>query len=327
MNKLLVAISLFFSALISFGQSFHSAPWTIGTNAIFKDSSCFVAWANNAVVQRGFLTIADTTFTSNNSNKVDFGTPQFATGPAEGDGTSVVSLGDGGIATLSFPFVIRDDVGYDFAVFENSFSDNYMELAHVEVSSDGIHFFRFPSVSEQPTAIQLTNFTYSDCRMVNNLAGKYRAGFGTPFDLSDLSDNPLLNKQAITHVKLIDVVGSIDVNYGTTDANGSLINDAFPTPFASGGFDLDAVGIIHSTLAYSENLIDVQFFPNPVLDNLNLILDGPASIEVKDLQNKTIATFHHLNSTIINCSEWESGCYQVAITKDSQLIYRKIVKL
>jgi hypothetical protein len=163
--------------------------------------------------------------------------------------------------------------------------------------------------------------------MVNNLAGKYRAGYGTPFDLSDLSDNPLLNKQAITHVKLIDVVGSIDANYGTTDANGTLINDAFPTPFASGGFDLDAVGIIHGTLAYSENLIDVQFFPNPVLNNLNLILDGPASIEVKDLQNKTIATFHHLNSTIINCSEWDSGCYQVAITKDSQLIYRKIVKL
>jgi hypothetical protein len=154
MNKLLIAISLFYNALICFGQSFHSAPGTIGTNAIFKDSSCFVAWANNAVVQRGFLTIADTTFTSNNSNKVDFGSPQFATGAAEGDGTSVVSLGDGGTATLSFPLVIRDEVGYDFAVFENSFSDNYMELAHVEVSSDGIHFFRFPSVSEQPTAIQ-----------------------------------------------------------------------------------------------------------------------------------------------------------------------------
>lgn len=327
MNKLFISIFLILNSLSVFSQSFHSAPGTPGTNAIKKDSACFVAWANNIEIKRGFLTIADTLFTINNSNKVDFGTPNLATGPAEGDGASVVSLGDGGTATLTFPLLITDQTGSDFAVFENSFSDNYMELAHVEVSSDGIHFFRFPSVSEQPTNNQLTNFTYSDCRMVNNLAGKYRAGYGTPFDLADLSDNPLLNKQAITHVKLIDAVGSIDSLYGTTDANGTLINDAFPTPFASGGFDLDAVGIIHGTLGFSEDQIDLEFFPNPVLDNMHLILDGTASIEIKDVHNKTIATFNHLNSTIINCSEWQSGCYQLTITKDSQLISRKIVKL
>lgn len=327
MNKVLFYIALSFNALICFSQSFHSAPGTNGTNAIFKDSSCFIAWANNVIIQRGFLTLVDTTFTINNSNKVDFGTPQLAIGPAEGDGTSVVSLGDGGIATLTFPFVIRDEIGYDFAVFENSFSDNYMELAHVEVSSDGIHFFRFPSISEQPTTVQLTNFTYSDCRMVNNLAGKYRAGYGTPFDLSELPEHTMLNKQAITHVKLIDVVGSIAVNYGTTDANGTLINDAFPTPFSSGGFDLDAVGIIHGTLGYSEDLITVDFFPNPVNDKLTIILDCPAYIEIKDMQNKTIDTYYHLKSTTINCSEWVQGCYHISISNDSQQIIRKIVKL
>lgn len=327
MNKLFLTILLIYNSLNIFSQSYHSAPGTPGTNALKKDSTCFVAWANNIKVTRGFLTIADTFFSINNSNKVDFGTPQMALGPAEGDGSSVVSLGDAGEAILSFPIYITDQVGVDFAVFENGFSDNYMELAHVEVSSDGVHFYRFPSVSEQPTTSQLTNFTYSDCRMVNNLAGKYRAGYGTPFDLADIPDNPLLNKQAITHVKLIDVVGAIDSLFGTMDANGILINDAFPTPFASGGFDLDAVGIINGTLGFPEDLIDVEFFPNPVMDNLHLILDGTACIEIKDVQNKTIATFNHLNSTTINCSEWQSGCYQLTISNEHQLISRKIVKL
>lgn len=325
MNKFTVSIFLILNSLTSFGQSFHSAPGTPGTNAIKKDSACFVAWANNIEIKRGFLTIADTLFTINNSNKVDFGTPNLATGPAEGDGSSVVSLGDGGEAIVSFPIYINDQLGVDFAVFENSFSDNYMELAHVEVSSDGIHFFRFPSVSEQPTSNQLTNFTYSDCRMVNNLAGKYRAGFGTPFDLADLSDNPLLNKQAITHVKLIDAVGSIDSFYGTTDANGTLINDAFPTPFASGGFDLDAVGIINGTLDLSEDLIEFVFFPNPVIEYLTINGEKQAIITIYDMAGKFITEFQHESTTTIHPPNWQSGLYTIRIQSDQRIFFKKIL--
>jgi hypothetical protein len=325
MNNLYFSIFLILNSLTAFGQSFHSAPGTPGTNAIKKDSACFVAWANNIEIKRGFLTIADTFFTINNSNKVDFGLPQMALGPAEGDGSSVVSLGDFGSAILTFPLLITDQTGADFAIFENSFSDNYMELAHVEVSSDGIHFFRFPSVSEQPTAIQLTNFTYSDCRMVNNLAGKYRAGFGTPFDLSDLSNNPLLNKQAITHVKLIDVVGSIDANYGTTDEIGTLINDAFPTPFASGGFDLDAVGIIHGTLDFSEDLIDFEFFPNPVIDCLTINSEKQAIITIYDMAGKFVTEFRHESTTTIHPTNWQSGLYTIKIQGDQRIFFKKIM--
>jgi hypothetical protein len=47
-------------------------------------------------------------------------------------------------------------------------------------------------------------------------------------------------------VRIIDVVGSIDPAFGTRDSLGNLINEPFPTPFSSSGFDLDAVGVIHA---------------------------------------------------------------------------------
>jgi hypothetical protein len=40
-------------------------------------------------------------------------------------------------------------------------------------------------------------------------------------------------------------VGSLNPSYGTKDALGRFINDPWPTAFESGGFDLDAVGVMH----------------------------------------------------------------------------------
>ena len=58
-----------------------------------------------------------------------------------------VALGQGGTATLTFAQPITNGPGYDFAVFGNGFSDGHPEWvkpAFVEVSSDGVNFFRFP---------------------------------------------------------------------------------------------------------------------------------------------------------------------------------------
>jgi hypothetical protein len=78
------------------------------------------------------------------------------------------------------------------------------------------------------------------------LAGKYRQGYGTPFDLEELAGTPGLNVNDVKYVRIIDVVGSIDDNYATYDSFGNKINDPWPTPFDSSGFDLEAVGVIHS---------------------------------------------------------------------------------
>jgi len=46
-------------------------------------------------------------------------------------------------------------------------------------------------------------------------------------------------------VKVIDVIGTIDPQYASRDSFGNIVNDPYPTPFGSCGFDLDAVGVIN----------------------------------------------------------------------------------
>jgi hypothetical protein len=325
MNKLSTLLFLPFFAQQVSAQSFHPAPDQIGTNAIYRDSSCFVSWATGGTLVRGFLDINDTSITVSGSNRASFGSIDLAFGLAEGDGTSVVSLGDSGIITLTFDRYIIDGSGYDFAVFENGFTDNYMEFAHVEVSSDGIQFVRFPSTSEIPTDQQLSNFSYSDCRMVNNLAGKYRAGFGTPFDLSELPDYPYLNKNAITHIRIIDAIGAISGTHITTDASGTIINDPYPTPFSSGGFDLDAVGIINGTVGIKEDTFSSRIFPNPATDILQIEVAGTAFLTLYTIEGKMVLQQAHLDSTVLSLSEFHAGMYYLVIQQNENTVSKNLI--
>ena len=173
--------------------------------AIHTDDPNFVAWATGITIQRGYIDINDPS-----KGYASYGEPEDALGKAEGDTTSVVSLGDGGVATLTFEHPITNGPGYDFAVFENAFNDTFLELAFVEISSDGNNFFRFNSVSLTPTNTQVGGFGVLDTTNLHNLASKYCAGYGTPFDLEELKDvNSLLDVNSITHMRIIDVVGYV----------------------------------------------------------------------------------------------------------------------
>lgn len=230
----------------AWGQGpFAPAAGVPGTTAIHKDSAVFVGWATSIELIRGYVNIADTNITYNGTNKASFGEPEYALGKATGNSTLSVSLGDGGMATLGFDNPIFNGPGPDFAIFENSFSDTYLELAFVEVSSDGERFVRFPSVSLTPTHTQTGGFANTDPTQIHNLAGKYRVGYGTPFDLDDLRDSTGIDLNHIRFVRIIDVVGCIDCQHKSHDSNGNIINDPWPTAFHSGGFDLEAVGVIH----------------------------------------------------------------------------------
>lgn len=302
------------------GQSFAPAAGQPGSTAIHMDSPQFVGWASGIEVQRGYLNVQDPSL-----GFASFGLDQFALGHAWGDGITVVSLGDGGVATLTFPGLIYNGEGFDFAVFENGFADNYMEFAHVEVSSDGSNFFRFPSVSETPLNEQLSNFSFGDCRYVHNLAGKYRQGYGTPFDLEELSGIPGLDINAITHVRLIDVVGSIDPALGSTDSQGNLINDPFPTPFESGGFDLDAIGVIHmQALGLNEMDLTFDLYPNPSNGNVWVITKVPGIIEVFDLNGIVVLSENSGQSLQIQLS---TGVYLVRFSNDQRSITKRLVVL
>jgi hypothetical protein len=167
---------LLFSTSICFAQ-FPGAAGTSGSTAIFKDSSIFTNWGITCSVQRGLQQIDDLSL-----GYVTTGDSSMATGHA--DGVQVVSLGDGGSAIVGFEKPIKNGPGFDFAVFENGFIDEFLELAFVEVSSDGVNFFRFKATSNTQTDVQMGPFDYNaDATLINNLAGKYRAMYGTPFDL------------------------------------------------------------------------------------------------------------------------------------------------
>ncbi len=236
---------------------FCGAVGSEGCTAVKFDDERIHGWATACTVVRGSSNLSDP-----DAAVVTYGADDAAVGPATASTMDVVSLGDGGMATLTFNTPIANGDGYDFAVFENSFNDYFLELAVVEVSSDGEHFVRFPATSLTQTHKQITERV--DPTFINNLAGKYRVGYGTPFDLDELRDSAHVDINNITHVRVIDVVGSIDPQYGTYDAFGHLINDPFPTITYSAGFDLDGVAVMNTSLGIDHaQTAELSLYPNP----------------------------------------------------------------
>jgi hypothetical protein len=236
-------------ASLAHAGPYSGAPETSGSEAIHMNDSAFVAWATGVdELVRGPVNIANPGL-----GYASFGTGNSALGAPGGDGEDdvyeVVSLGDGGRVTLTFDTPIANGDGWDFAVFENGFGNNFLELAFVEVSSNGTDFFRFDSISLTPVTTQIGGFGSLDPTNIHNLAGKYRTGWGTGFDLGELSMvSVLLDINAVTHVRIVDVVGTIDPAHARYDSQGNIINDPYATPFNTGGFDLDAIGVRYETI-------------------------------------------------------------------------------
>ena len=305
---------------------FAPAAGLPGSTAMHADSSAFVAWATGCTVERGLQRIDKPSL-----GVANFGEEALALGKPGGT-MDVVSLGDGGVATLTFDSPIYNGEGPDFAVFENGFAnaqhpdEYFLEIAFVEVSSDGENFFRFPAVSNVPFETQLNGSGTIVPTLIHNFASKYEVFYGTPFDLDEVEDNALLDKNRITHVRLIDVVGSINPEYATYDSEGHIVNDPFPTPFGSSGFDLDAVGVIHD-LAHNdvpehENEA-VALYPNPVKDQLNVSAKHLQLVEVFNVVGQQIIASEE---NVINLSQLMQGVYFVRVSCGDGVITKRIVK-
>jgi len=212
---------------------FAPAAGKPGSTAISKDSASFVQWATG---WEDYLPGPNV--------DAQWKTPEKALGKAQGGATDIVVLGDAGRITLTFDGAIYNGAGADFAVFENSFSDTFLELAFVEVSSNGTDFFRFPSYSFTPAPVG--GFGNIDPTNIDGLAGKYRQGWGTPFDLDALAGTAGLDVDNVRFVRIVDVIGrGQEFDSFPASAGGPHpIYDPYPTT-GSGGFDLDAVGVIH----------------------------------------------------------------------------------
>lgn len=296
--------------LAGFGQ-FPPPAGQPGTTAIPADSSCFTHWASGCVITRGFVKISDTTFTYEGNNRAFYGSEGDALGHVN---DSIVSLGDGGSAVLTFPVTIADGPGFDFAVFENSLSDTFLELAFIEVSSDGQRFVRIPAISYVQDTVQVPTFGNTDATRIHNFAGKYRARFGTPVDLADISDSSGIDLQHVTHIRLIDVVGCIQPAFSTFDSEGHPVNDPFPTPFHTCGFDLDAVGVINSgadAVGENEYPHGLTWYPNPAADFFTILAASyPFTFSLVSAEGKEIITNRSVtNQTRIPLGNLAHGLY------------------
>jgi hypothetical protein len=329
MTKLIFVLSFLIISVSTGIAQFAPPAGQAGTTAVHKDSIAIVSWAN-AVVQfnRGASDIANGwgTLTS-------FGTADEALGYAQGNSVDVVSLGDSGSITVSFPFPIMNGPGNDFAVFENSFSDSYLEFAFVEVSSDGLNFVRFPSTSLTSAAVQTGTYQNSNTELVHNLAGKYEQGYGTPFDLEDLIDSAGINLDSIRYVRIVDVIGTIDPMYASYDADGNIVNDPYPSDFEAGGFDLDAIGVINENNIYAnidaENEIDFSVYPNPSNGNFTIKSElEEFEISIYDAAGKLVFYEGDGETDELNLSSiLQPGIYTIVITTNIERGSQKLILL
>ena len=234
MKNLFLILFIFLTMSIGLIKQSLAGPYAppagfSGSTAIHMDDPAFVGWA---IGYEGYIVGGNV--------DVGFQTPEKAMGKAVGDSYDIVCLGRGGAITLTFEPPIADGDGWDFAVFENSFDDVFLELGYVEVSSNGIDFFRFTNDSLTPGPVG--GFGVVNPTDVTGFGGKYRQGYGTPFDLSELDGiDPLLDVNDIGYVRIVDIIG--DGTY--SDTSGDVIYDPYPTS-GSAGFDLDAIGVINA---------------------------------------------------------------------------------
>ena len=308
---------------------YDGAAGVPGSLAISKDDPGILGWAT------GFVNYVQGSPVSSS-----FGDPAKGLGAAQGTSMDVVTLGNGGQITLTFASPIQNGPGPDFAVFENGFADSFLELAWVEVSSDGSNFVRFPNFS-------FTNDIAAggslDPRDLLGYASKYRQGFGTAFDLDELrfahqaaQSNPQefspefqqqlvsnygsLDLNSIRYVRLIDIIG-----------DGSSF-DASSTPFAifdplnssgAAGFDLDAVAVLNErvlsgdpqTISFAP-ISSQRFTDASVALNASSSSGLPVSFEViagPAVLNGFVLSFTGLGQVIVRAIQTGDATYAPAV--------------
>ncbi len=233
---------LILTPAISIAGPYAPAAGQTGSTAINMNDSRIQAWATG---------VAD--YTPGTELDAQWMDTSNALGQANGTSTDIVSLGRGGAITLTFDNPVYNGDGYDFAIFENGFSDNFLELAWVEVSSDGFNFFRIPGFSL--TADSVGAFGSIDPTNIDGLAGKYRQGFGTPFDLGIFDNVAGIDTNNINFIRILDIIGDgseVDYFPSTVTIDGVVYDTGGPNPiydpmptFGSAGFDLDAIAVLN----------------------------------------------------------------------------------
>ena len=251
--------------VIAFGKdpAFDNRGSTVGTAAVVRSDTRIKAWATSvASVSFG----ANMTTDSYDYSDVDYTDVSKALGTATGDHYyGIVALGSGGSIVLHFDSGISNGDGLDFAVFENVDFAGFVELAYVEVSSDGEHFVRFPNFylgTSRLGAFENANYP----QLSYNLGSKYYKQFGQGYDLAELEyaydfimsgkseftdefiESFLLNYQYldlnnVSYVRIEDIPG----DGSRLDSEGFPIYDPYKTE-GPAGFDLQGVAVLNTAV-------------------------------------------------------------------------------
>lgn len=250
-------------------------------------------------------------------------------GPVTGDNFDVASLGDmplaeinawladpinepgPGTITVTFTASVVDKTGADFVIFENGFLSGQLsaDFAYVEVSDDGVNFVRFPSDADTP--VPVGGFGTVDPTGINNLAGKhvnaYGNSWGTPFDLADVG------LSAVSHIRLVDVPG----NGSFLDTSGDPIHDGWFT-VGSGGFDIEAFGVISRNMTYADWPPLAQLDPadrdpadDPDLDGISNLMEYACA---------TLPWQADAEDATLRISMDETGTPVVRLSRDERLV-------
>lgn len=155
-------------------------------------------------------------------NQDEFPAPLLGA-PEANEPRSVVSLGNGGYVVLAFEGnAIVDGPGVDFTVFENPLP-NYVELATVAVSEDGVSWLDFACTAPQDGP------DYGSCAGVALVHSSTQNGIdpldptvsgGDQFDLADVG---------LSRARFVRITDRADLVGGLADV-----------------FDLDAVAIVNA---------------------------------------------------------------------------------
>lgn len=108
--------------------------------------------------------------------------------------------------------------------------------------------------------------------------------------------------------------GSHTVTYSYTDANGCT-NTA------------GAIIVVDACASIDENTTPVfSIVPNPISDNLNIIVEGEFSYTIFDSKGKKVANGQGNSSTKVNTTQFESGVYLINVTTENQTQTQRVIK-
>jgi hypothetical protein len=173
----------------------------------------------------------------------------------------------------------------------------------------------------------LDAFSGADAKNYHNLAGKYIFNYGTPFNLEELKDSTGIDINNINFVRIIDVKGAVS-NLGSKDINGNYINDPWPTPFPSAGFDFDAVGVINQKdgMSFEETKRnEFSVYPNPAKlgSPISLMGFGLNQIKIHKANGESSAVFYNQNEQVVF---YQSGLYIIEVNTSNEKM-KSFVKL